>query len=229
MSSAFKTRPEGRLTGVVSGAEKPAVATRRDTATINERQWRQTKEAIMPIVPSRAGRLHELDRRLSSPRPAGVLEALAPLVDAVVDEEAALDLRLLILDEILRLEPPLPRSTLRPLGRRLATSRVPGVAARGAELPRGPGRGRARPKKPVDPVARRMRGKPSASEVAQLADTLRREADPPLDRLHEGLEAYAAIARRHRIRRSSPALRRVRPEHRAALETSLLESRPRRR
>jgi hypothetical protein len=289
---------------------------------------------LAPGTPAR--RRGAAARALAGLHGRGVVEALAPLVDTVLDEQAEAGLRLSILEEIARLDPPLPRSTLRPLGRRLAASLVSEVAARGSDL--------ARSRPPSDPLERLLNARLAAGEIDQIIDGLRSDPALPLGRIHEGLEsardprvvralarvladvgtaasipvlsrslarlgahsdperdqsplaaraalhvalarldsrmalhdlrdlvalrptpvlpevleaaaavgdttlvpalarvatedpsqmpacaaAYAAIARRHRLRRSSAALRRVRPEHRAALD-AFLESKPARR
>jgi HEAT repeat protein len=128
-------------------------------------------------------------RALARLHGAGVVEALAPLVDTIVDEQAAAELRVLILDEIVRLQPPLPRSTLRLLGRRLTTSRVPALAARGTQLVRGPGPGRSQKREGADPLGRLASGRVPPAEIDAIVETLRRDTHLPLDRLHEGLES----------------------------------------
>jgi len=264
----------------------------------------------------------------------GVVEALTPLVDLVVDEAADTRLRLEVLDQLGRLDPPLPRGTLRPLARRLAGSPVTALADRAADLA-GVTRRDAEPgaelldrlaaagTSPADrrraaAAVRRMRPVPVArlrrivdttrepAVVAAIAELLGETADPasipilaralgrlsgdesglrarvaihaalaaldsrialhdlrelvaaPPRPLPEALlaaverigddslvpalaravaedpalvapwgRAYAAIARRHRLRRTSAALRKVRKEHRAALEALLARSRRR--
>ncbi len=115
---------------------------------------------------------------------AGVVDALAPLVDTLVDDEAGTALRLAVLDALLRIEPPLPHSTLRPLRRRMASSGDPRVAARASDLDR---RARARGG-PTDVVERLRGGKVTADEAREIAASLRESGTAPLERLHEALE-----------------------------------------
>jgi HEAT repeat protein len=127
---------------------------------------------------------------------AGAVEALAPLVDTLVDDDADTALRLAVLDALLRIDPPLPRSTLRPLHRRLASSRDPRVAARAADLDRrGGGRGG-----PTDVVERLRGGEIPADEARKIAASFTDSGDAPLERLHEALDqaqtarSYLALA-----------------------------------
>jgi hypothetical protein len=115
---------------------------------------------------------------------AGVVEALAPLVDTLVDDEAETTLRLTVLDALLRVEPPLPRSTLRPLRRRLASSGDPAVARRASDLDRHtPRRGG-----PKDVVERLRGGEIVPDEAQRIAATLLESGEAPLEKLHEALE-----------------------------------------
>ena len=110
---------------------------------------------------------------------AGVVEALAPLVDTLVDEEAEPRLRISVLDGLLEMEPPLPRSTLRPIGRRLAASTAPTVAARAPDLdPVGKDRGSA-PRSPGPVVERLRKGEAvEGASVEQRLDALERAQRP---------------------------------------------------
>jgi HEAT repeat protein len=119
---------------------------------------------------------------------AGLVEALAPLVDTLVDDEAETGLRLVILDALLRLEPRLLRSTLKPLGRRLASSRDPAVAARAAGLDQPhPRRGGSK-----DVVDRLREGEIGEDEAPTVAALLKTSRDVPLERLHEALGSTEA-------------------------------------
>jgi HEAT repeat protein len=115
---------------------------------------------------------------------AGVVEALAPLVDTLVDDDAETALRLAVLDALLRIEPPLPRSTLRPLHRRLASSDDPVVARRASDLDR-PATRRGGPK---DVVERLRGGEIGADEAQRIAATLLESGEAPLQKLQEALE-----------------------------------------
>lgn len=271
-------------------------------------------------------------RALVTLHAAGVVEALTPLVDTLVDEETETPLRILVLDGLLEMEPPLPPSTLRPLGRRLASSADPTVAARAADLaPARKKRGGTR-RDPSNVVKRLREGEvleeasveqrhealestrqPAAiralalaigtvggpASIPVLSRALARVTgstgggDEPVGRLaaraaiHSALAgldsrvalhdlrdlvaahpptvmpalleaaarvgdaslvpslaraatedpalleacaaAYASIARREKLRRTSPPLRKVRSEHRPALEAFLEKARRRRR
>lgn len=112
---------------------------------------------------------------------AGVVEALAPLVDTLVDEGAETALRLAVLDALLRIEPPLPRSTLRPLQRRLASSDDPAVVRRASDLDRPTNR-------PKDVVERLRGGEVGADEARRIAAALLDSGAVPLERLHQALE-----------------------------------------
>jgi len=123
---------------------------------------------------------------------AGLVEALDPLIDTVVDEEAETKLRVAVFDALLRLEPPLPRSTMSPLGRRLASSRDPAVAARAAELEGGRDRRLSRRGEPTDLVERLASGAVSEDEARELAASLSGAEKIPLETLHEALEGAVA-------------------------------------
>jgi hypothetical protein len=62
-----------------------------------------------------------------------------------------------------------------------------------------------------------------------LVPALARAASEDPSLLGPCTEAYAAVAGRHRLRRTSPALRQVPARHRAALDAFLAASRPGRR
>jgi hypothetical protein len=114
---------------------------------------------------------------------AGIVEALAPLVDTLVDDEAETGLRLTILDALLGVGPHLPRSTLRPLGRRLASSGNPAVAARAADLDR-----REEGRSGSEDVVDRLReGVVGPAEARSIAASLEASGDVPLERLDEAL------------------------------------------
>jgi HEAT repeat protein len=122
---------------------------------------------------------------------AGLVEALDPLLDTVVDEEGETELRLAVLDALGRIEPPLPRSTLGPLGRRLASSRDAAVARRAAVLDRARARRASTRPGPEDLVERLASGTVSEDEARKAAAGLRREDESTIERLHEALEGAA--------------------------------------
>jgi hypothetical protein len=114
-----------------------------------------------------------------------VVEALDPLVDTLVDDEADTAVRLSILDALVRIEPPLPRSTLRALHRRLASSDDAVVARRASELDRPA----AERRDPGDVVERLRGGEIAGVEARRIASTLLDSGEVPLERLHLALEA----------------------------------------
>lgn len=127
-------------------------------------------------------------RALARLHGAGLVEALGPLVDTVFDEGAETRLRLAILEDLLRVEPPLPRSASKPLVRRLASSRDGAVAARAAELDRPPQRHVSSPRGPLDLIDRVARGEVREDEALDMAERLGRAEAVPLERLHEALQ-----------------------------------------
>ncbi len=116
---------------------------------------------------------------------AGLVEALGPLLDALVDEGADGGLRLAVLDVILRIEPPLPRSTLRLLQRRLSSATDSAVAARAADLDRA----RRPTRASSDVVERLRRGEIDEAEAREVTAALTATREPPLGRLCEALDA----------------------------------------
>ncbi len=126
-------------------------------------------------------------RALARQHEAGLDEALDPLVDAVVDEKAETRLRLVLIDVLLQIEPPLPRATLRPLGRRLASSRAPAIAARAAEIEGVGARRTLTSGTPADLVGRLEKGV-SKDEAREVAARLGQAETIPLERLHQALE-----------------------------------------
>jgi len=131
-------------------------------------------------------------RALARQHEAGLDEALEPLVDAVVDEKAETRFRLALIDVLLQIQPPLPRATLRPLGRRLASSDALAIAARAAEIEGTGARRASRSSAPADLVERLAEGKVSEDEAREVAARLGREETVPLERLHQALERAAA-------------------------------------
>ena len=131
-------------------------------------------------------------RALAQQHEAGLVEALDPLIDRVVDEEAETKLRLAILEVLLLIEPPLPRATAKPLSRRLASARDPVIAARAAELGGVGARRSSTPREPADLVERLAGGKVSEDEVREVAARLSRAETIPLERLHQALERTVA-------------------------------------
>lgn len=131
-------------------------------------------------------------RALSRQHEAGLVEALDPLIDTLVDEGTETQLRLAILEVLLQIEPPLPRTTAKPLSRRLSSSRDPAIAARAAELERVRPRRASKPRKPADLVERLARGEVSGDEAKEVAARLRRAETIPLERLHHALERTVA-------------------------------------
>jgi HEAT repeat protein len=101
---------------------------------------------------------------------AGAVEALDPLVAGVLDEAAEPWLRLVVLDALAALDPPLAPRTLRPLLERLAASTVPAVAARAAALRRAALEGATRPE-PIGRLAAVL-GKGGALSIPVLLDAL---------------------------------------------------------
>lgn len=133
---------------------------------------------------STATRRRAASRALGRLHGAGVVEALAPLVDALVDEEGDTDVRLAVLDVILGIEPPLPRSTLRPLKRRLLETGDGAVAARAQELD-GP---RRRASGAGDLLSRLRRGEVGEDECRAVARSAREDGTPSLEDLSSVLD-----------------------------------------
>ena len=120
---------------------------------------------------------------------AGLVEALDPLVERVVDEGEGESLRLGVLEALAALEPPLAPSTLRPLLGRLAGSvsaRALSLRARalsGAPACRTPGGGEAAPQ-----LGRFKAPHASAAELDRLVRTLCEPGAVPLESLHAAME-----------------------------------------
>jgi HEAT repeat protein len=119
---------------------------------------------------------------------AGIVEALDPLVDRVVDEAEPESLRLAVLEALAALDPPLASSTLRPLLRHLAGSAAPALAARARALSGAPGkdtraRGPAAPR--LDRILARHR---SAAEGDRPVRALSKPGAVPLESLHAAME-----------------------------------------
>jgi len=134
-----------------------------------------------PVRRAAATALAHLHRR-------GVVVALAPLVDVLLDETAEVARRLEILDLVCALEPPLARATLRPLARRLATSPVAAVARGGARLV-APSPAARESGGPGDPVARlESSGGATRQDVEDALRAIRRMDPLPLERLRAALE-----------------------------------------
>lgn len=128
-------------------------------------------------------------RALARLHEAGLDGALDLLVDVVVDEKAESRLRLALVDVLLQIEPPLPRATLRLLGRRLASSRASEIAARGAGLERVGARSSTTSGAPADLVERLAKGEVSEDEAREVAARLGRAETLPA--LHQALERAA--------------------------------------
>jgi HEAT repeat protein len=118
-------------------AANEAVATR----ALEVAAGRPDPRAVRPLAAlmkegGSAGRRHTAALALVRLQTAGVVEALDPLVAAVLDEAAEPSLRLVALNALTALDPPLAPATLRPLLERLAASATPAVAARASGLRR---------------------------------------------------------------------------------------------
>jgi HEAT repeat protein len=118
---------------------------------------------------------------------AGLVEALDPLVDRVVDEGEEEPLRLAVLEALATLDPPLAPSTLRPLLRRLAGSSAHALAARSAALSRRISAGARGPAVPL--LEGLLSPHETAADTDRLARALSRPGAVPLESLHEAMEA----------------------------------------
>ena len=101
-------------------------------------------------------------RSLALVHVAGIVEAIEPLLDVLLDEDEDDALRLGILDDLAGLDPPLEPRTLTPLLKRLRDSHDPAVAARSAAL------------------LRRSQGGEAAGRDRSLHDLLERVSEPGL-------------------------------------------------
>jgi HEAT repeat protein len=116
-------------------------------------------------------------RSLALVHGAGIVEAIEPLLDVLLDEDEEEGLRLAILDDLAGLDPPLDPRTLPPLLKRLRDSHDPAVAARSAAL-----------------LRRSQSGEPEGGD--RLHDLLERVAAPGLppeeaDRLASALASLS--------------------------------------
>ena len=120
---------------------------------------------------------------------SGLVEALDPLVSRVLDEKAEPSLRLVVLNALAALDPPIEPASLRPLLETLASSAAPAVAARASGLRRATGT-RRRPPEAADALLERLfdPATPDA-EAAVLVGALPRSGALPLARLRKALEA----------------------------------------
>ena len=255
----------------------------------------RTVEALAAVLSARgpASRRQGAARALARLQAAGLVEALDPLAARLLDEREEAGLRVVILDSLLTLQPPLAPRTLRPLLKRLASSSDPEVAARarptaGAALDDRLAEGLASAGLPAEATARTIaalarRGAtaiPALQRALERLGPLRRGADAASLRaraaLHEALAALdsrvalydlretieahpgavmpallraasrvgdaslapalaravaedtalldgcaaalAAIVARERLRKTSAAVKAVRPEHRSAFD-----------
>ena len=148
-------------------------------------------EALAGILagPAPASRRRGAALALARLQAAGLVEALDPLVDRVVDEGEDEPLRLAVLDSLATLDPPLAPSTLRPLLRRLAGSAAPALSARARALS-GSLREGAPARGPATPLLDRlMAPHRTAAETDRLARTLSQPGAVPLESLHAAMEA----------------------------------------
>jgi HEAT repeat protein len=118
----------------------------------------------------------------------GLVDALDPLVDRLVDETEEGPLRLAVLDALAALQPPLAPSTLRPLLRRLRRTSDPVLAARVGALG-GTLEGRTPARDVVDELLARARAPQlTAAEADRIGSALSQAGVAPLERLHEALD-----------------------------------------
>jgi len=167
----------------------PAVAARAAEA-LGERGEARSVPALAPgLARPRASVRRATLAALASLQRRGVVEALAPLLDALLDEASDPRLRLEILDVLAGLEPPLGRSTRQKLARRLGGATAPGLAERAAALAAGgPAPGRARTSDPLERLrAPRVTRGDAARAIADLQATR-----VSVSRAREALEAARA-------------------------------------
>jgi hypothetical protein len=131
----------------------------------------------------------------------GVVEALDPLAERLVDEDEDPSLRAAILEALLALRPPLSPATLRPLLKRLrASSRPELVALAGGTT--GPARGA--PSRPIeDRLVDALVAGPGDEEAGRIVDALARCGAPAIPAVLRALEALEPP----RIGRGAPPAR----------------------
>jgi hypothetical protein len=154
-------------------------------------------------------------RSLARIHGAGVVEALSPLVEILLDEGEEARWRLEVLDAVLAIYPPLPAATLRPLAREMAASADVAVARRALRLAPEAGRG-ARPRS--DPITRLASCAVTPAEAERLADAAVEVRPLPLRRLRQALEtapAPAAVGAIARVLGSAGAAASIPPLSRA--------------
>jgi HEAT repeat protein len=121
----------------------------------------------------------------------GVVEAIDPLLDVLLDEDEGEELRLTVFDLLARLDPPLRPRTLAPLLRKLKTSASAAVSAQAAGVTRG------EPSAPAaDTLCARLLQAARADEAARLGQALLRcgpEAVAPAHRALERAESPGAV------------------------------------
>jgi len=149
--------------------------------------------ASVPALAGAMGRPRAAVRRaalgaLAKLHQRGVVEALAPLLDTLLDEGADPRLRAEVADLLPILDPPLGRADRQKLARRLGASSAPAVAARATSLAAPGERGGARGHDPLDRLgATRVTIRDAADAAAALRETL-----VPLARLHQALQSARA-------------------------------------
>jgi hypothetical protein len=104
----------------------------RALAAAGERRSPRAVEALAAVLSARGpvARRQAAARALARLEASGLVEALEPLAERLLDEREEAGLRVTILDDLLRRQPPLAPRTLRPLLERLASSVEPELAAR---------------------------------------------------------------------------------------------------
>jgi hypothetical protein len=173
----------------LSGDEDEAVA-RRAMEALGGRPDPPAARALAGVLagPGSASRRRCAALALVRLQAAGLVEALDPLVERVVDEGEGESLRLFVLEALAALDPPLAPPTLRPLLGRLEGSACPALSARaralsGAPSHRTPGGG------PAAPLRGRFKTPHgNAAELDRLARTLFEPGTVPLEGLHKAME-----------------------------------------
>jgi HEAT repeat protein len=158
-----------------------ALGGRRDPRAVPA--LRQALTGVRPSLRAAAA------RSLARVHGAGVVEALSPLVEVLLDEGEETRWRLEVLDAVLAVRPPLPAATLRPLARRVAAS--PNAAVARGALRLAPEK-RRRARAASDPLARLASSEVTPDEAETLAAAVAESRPLPLRQLHEALEKAPA-------------------------------------
>ncbi len=154
---------------------------------------RTARELAKALASGPAERRRAAARSLALVHGAGIVEALDPLLDVLLDEDEDDALRLGILDDLAGLDPPLDPRTLPPLLKRLRDSHDPAVAARSAALLRRSRGGEAAGRDRLHDLLERV-SEPGLGprEADRLASALASRSLGHTEALHRALERTRA-------------------------------------